>query len=304
MLVITHPNLSGKVELAEDEIVALLGKNGSGKTTLINSIMCDQGKIILDQRDFCSNRDYSVLSAVFQEPRSQILANTLEDELRIMSLYHQVNFEIGRKLMGKYFTHNFFKLSDGFKKRFVISSILSNSPRYVLLDEPLSNLDEAGIKLVTEIIPQGSLVAEHRTGHIMNLANKIYLISEGVVREIDRDKLSDPDFLRKNGLRGFKLESSGGNPGEEILDVNAGIRIKVREREVVCLVGPNGSGKTTTLKKLSGKIYAIFQNPDLQFFQETVEKEVKSLRLLLRLVWTGLRIGTRSLSVQERRCVH
>ncbi|BCS92157.1 ABC transporter ATP-binding protein [Metallosphaera javensis (ex Sakai et al. 2022)] len=279
MLVIAHPYLPGKVELDRDEIVGLVGRNGSGKTTLINSILCQKHNIFLDNADFCESRDYSVVSAIFQEPSSQILASTLEEELRVMSHFHRVDFEIGRRLMGPYFSKDFFKLSDGYKKRFVISSVLSYSPEYLLIDEPLSNLDEEGIKLVLSLIPKGSLISEHRTRYLSSLVERIYLLSNEV-REIDKDKLEDEEFLRKNGLRGFKLDPERGSPGSELLDVQVGPRIRVREGEVVCLVGRNGAGKTTILKRLSRKIYSVFQNLDLQFFRETVEEEVGSEQAL------------------------
>ncbi|MCP6729294.1 MULTISPECIES: ATP-binding cassette domain-containing protein [Metallosphaera] len=273
MLVITHPYLPGKVELERDEIVGLVGRNGSGKTTLINSILCQRHNVFLDDQDFCERKDYSLLSAVFQDPSSQILATTLEDELRLMSHFHHVNFEIGKRLMGPYFSTDFFKLSDGYRKRFVISSVLSYGPEYLLIDEPLSNLDDEGIKLVLGSIPKGSLISEHRTKHLLNLVQRVYLLS-GDVREVDKEKLEDQEFLRRNGLRGFQIEYQRGSPGSEILDVQVGLRLKVRGGEVVCLIGKNGVGKTTILRKLSKKIYSVFQNLDLQFFHETVADEV------------------------------
>ncbi|BFI76807.1 ATP-binding cassette domain-containing protein [Sulfurisphaera ohwakuensis] len=266
--------INDKLVVSDNEIVGLIGKNGSGKTTLIKSSLCldSKAKVVLDGEDFCKNRDYSKLSAVFQDPSTQILALTCEEELKLQSMFHPVDDKIAKEIMGEYFNKDFYTLSDGYKKRFVISTILASRPKYILFDEPFANLDKYAVKLVKSIIPKGSLIAEHRIKEIRDMIDRVYLIKNGDIREIEKEKMYDEDFLRKEGLRGFSLPKIEMELGEELLN-HEGIR--VRESEVVCLVGRNGVGKTTRLKKLVGKIYLVLQNPDLQFFEETVEDEVK-----------------------------
>jgi len=279
MLVIFPSFISGKIELEKNERIALLGKNGSGKTTIIRSILCDgNSKIIIDDNDFCVSKDYSKLSAVLQEPYTQILAETFSEEIAIIRRYHRVNLEIAKKLMNSYFDKKFMQLSDGYKKRYVISSILVSNPEYILLDEPFANLDKNSLEIVKEILPLGSLIAEHRTKEVRDFVDRIYLISNNNIKEVDKEKLFDENFLRENGLRGFKLEKEDNEKlGNIILDtIIDNVNIKLREKEVLCIVGRNGIGKTTLLKKLIGKAYVIFQNPDLQFFYTTVKDEVKS----------------------------
>jgi len=279
MLVIFPSFISCKIELEKNERVALLGKNGSGKTTIIRSILCDgNSKIIIDNEDFCKNTDYSKLSAVLQEPYTQILAETFSEEIAIIRRYHKVNLEIAKKLMNKYFDKKFTQLSDGYKKRYVISSILVSNPQYILLDEPFANLDKNSLAIVKEVLPLGSLIAEHRTKEVRDFVDRIYLISDNNVKEIDKEKLFDENFLKENGLRGFKLKKVEYEKlGNIIMDIIINnINIRLREKEVLCIVGRNGIGKTTLLKKLIGKAYVIFQNPDLQFFYTNVKDEVKS----------------------------
>lgn len=266
--------INDNLKIDKDEIVALIGKNGSGKTTLIKSALCidNKAKVNVDGEDFCKKPDYSKLSAVFQEPSTQILALTCKEEIKLQSLFHPVDENIAIKLMGEYYDKDFYTLSDGYKKRFVISTILTSRPKYVLFDEPFANLDKYAIQLVKASIPKGSLIAEHRIKEIRDIVSRVYLLKNKEIIEIEKDKLYDEEFLRREGLRGFSLPPIETNLGKEILNYD---EIRVREGEVVCLVGRNGIGKTTKLKKLVGKVYLVLQNPDLQFFEETVFDEVK-----------------------------
>ncbi|BFH72354.1 ATP-binding cassette domain-containing protein [Sulfurisphaera javensis] len=266
--------INDKLTINDDEIIGLVGKNGSGKTTLIKNALCLYGnaKVVIDGEDFCKSKDYSKLSAVFQDPSTQILALTCEDELKLQSLFHSVDFKIAKEIMGEYFDKDFYTLSDGYKKRFVISTVVSSKPKHILFDEPFANLDKYAVNLVKSAIPKGSLIAEHRIKEIRDLISRAYLIKNGDIREIDKEKLYDENFLKSEGLRGFSLPKIEMDVGKELLNYEG---IRVRESEVVCLVGRNGIGKTTRLKKLVGKIYLVLQNPDLQFFEETVKVEVK-----------------------------
>jgi energy-coupling factor transporter ATP-binding protein EcfA2 len=279
MLVIFPSFISGKIELDKNERIALLGKNGSGKTTLIRSILCDgNSNIFVDNEDFCKKKDYSKLSAVLQEPYTQILAETFSEEIAIIKRYHKINLDIARKLMYGYFDKKFVQLSDGYKKRYVISSILISNPEYILFDEPFANLDKYSIEIVRGILPLGSLIAEHRTKEVRDFVDRVYLIVDNSVKEIEKEKLFDENFLKENGLRGFRLKKEEDQQlGDTILDtIINNINVKLREKEVLCIVGRNGIGKTTLLKKLVSKAYVIFQNPDLQFFYTTVRDEVKN----------------------------
>ncbi|TRM75557.1 ABC transporter ATP-binding protein [Sulfolobus sp. A20-N-F6] len=282
-----HPTyLSGRIEIDKDEIVGLVGKNGSGKTTLILSALClsdKQSLTIVDGEEFCKMRDYSKFSAVFQDPNSQRLANNCKEEIELMKRFHIVNENIVKKIMDKYYEKDFNTLSDGYKRRYVISTILASNPKYILLDEPFANLDEEGIGIVKEILPKNSLIAEHRIEEIRNIVNRVYLIKENrEVREIDKSKLFDENFLKNEGLRGFKLPKISNKLGDKVLldiEVN-GYKIRVRESEIVCLLGKNGAGKTTLLKKLSSKIFVIFQDLDLQFFYFTVRELLNNNKLV------------------------
>ncbi|WP_449462924.1 ATP-binding cassette domain-containing protein [Tardisphaera miroshnichenkoae] len=274
--------LSGHIEMGDDEVVALLGKSGSGKTTVIKEAMGFGGKAKLGIDGSFSMPPVSreVLAAVMQDPNVQVLGGSCDDELAILSMDHQIDRAMAKAIMGDYCRTDFFRLSDGYKKRMAIATVLCSLPRYVMLDEPLANLDRAATADVLSLVRGGMMVAEHRVKEIRDKVQRAYLIRAGLLVELASDSLYDDEFLRKNGLRGFSVEAHKGNPGEVILDVDVGFRLTVRAGEVLCLYGSNGVGKTTCIKRLVGKAYAVFQNPDLQFFKKSVEEEVGSVHAL------------------------
>ncbi|GGT96520.1 ABC transporter ATP-binding protein [Sulfodiicoccus acidiphilus] len=259
--------------------MALLGKSGSGKTSLIRAAIClkEGPRPVLDGQDFCSSPDYSKVSAVGQEPAWQVLAESSKEELSLISRYHPVDFKVAQNLMGPYFDTPFNRLSDGYKRRFVLSSVLAGEPKYLLLDEPLSNLDDEAVKLVSSSFPSTSLIAEHRVKDLRALVQRAYVI-EGKAKEIELDLLWSERFLKSHGLRGFRVFREKRPLGEVLLSAEVkGIKLEVRKREVLCIVGPNGAGKTTTIRELSRKgVRPVFQSPDLQFFFRTVKDEVGS----------------------------
>lgn len=270
--------------------MGLLGRSGSGKTSLIKSALClNPGRSYLDGEDFCLKPRYDLVSGIFQEPSTQILELTLRRELELMSRFHRVDFSIAQNLMGEYMDQEFFRLSDGYRRRFVLSSVLAVRPTIVLLDEPFSNLDSYASDSLKPLIRKGSLVAEHRISQVRDLLDRVYLIREGGVREIEKDKLYDSSFLRREGLRGFTPELPPRQSGGVLLDSWVrGVRIRVRKGEVVCIVGRNGSGKTTIMKSLVGRVHTVFQNPDLQFFSRTVLQEVGDREVLKRFGLGGM----------------
>ncbi len=288
MLVAEPSLLDGKVELDKDEIVGVFGRNGAGKTTLMMTILClKEGNVTLDGEEFCATPKYSEVGFVSQNPQTQVLGETCKDEIEILSNFTDPDEKVARKLMGDFYNVPFRKLSDGYKKRFVLSSSLSMNPKYVLMDEPFANLDNEGISVLAQVIPNGTMLSEHRVKRTIPLINRSYLIKDGRIVEIDKDYFLDNDFLRKEGLRGFPLEPIEHLETAHVLgEINInGTKASIHRGEILCIEGKNGSGKTTALKRLVGKknTYVIFQNPDLQFFNQTVKEEIGKIETMKRL---------------------
>ena len=139
------------LELASDEIIAILGPSGCGKTTLLRAIAGlqthDSGTIQLNgqyiEQQPCEMRGIGML---FQRPVlfpfKDVLGNILfaykRKKDRNMAEVNTIIEEMGLK--GKE-SQSIETLSGGEAQRVVLIRALLTNPRLMLLDEPLSALD-------------------------------------------------------------------------------------------------------------------------------------------------------------------
>ena len=146
----------------------------------------------------------------------------------------------------------------------------------MILDEPTSNLDADGVKVLIKIIKKikdrgiSIIISEHRLEPFNEVVNRFLYIDRGMLREVwskeDFERL-DNESLSKLGLRPKTINKSTKNKksNDLILDIESlsfhykktklgieDINLKLYTGEVVSLLGNNGAGKTTLCKVISG----------------------------------------------------
>lgn len=191
-----------EIEIAEGEIVTLIGANGAGKSTILNTIAGlqrpDQGEIVYQGADLARLNAHDVVKlgvALVPEGR-RIFGNlTVYENLRLAGF--QVNrdeIEERIKLVYGYFPRLEERrnqlgdtLSGGEQQMLAVGRALVTGGRFMLLDEPSMGLAPILVQHIFEILReinrQGTtiLLVEQNAHMALKLANRGYVLETGNV---------------------------------------------------------------------------------------------------------------------------
>ena len=161
---LSNVNLSIK----RGEFVAIIGQNGAGKTTLakhlIQILTPTTGSVFINGENIKSKNSIEltkVIGYVFQDPDNQIFSNTVYKELEFGLKNINLN-EAERKqrietalmltgLAGKEEEHPF-SLGKGERQMIAVASILVMQPDILVIDEPTTGQDWAGINRMMSLV--------------------------------------------------------------------------------------------------------------------------------------------------------
>ncbi|MGI9475678.1 MAG: peptidase domain-containing ABC transporter [Hyphomicrobiaceae bacterium] len=203
---LNEPALRGvSFEAKPGELVAITGDSGSGKSTLLKVILglyrLQAGSIAIDGLD---TRQFDIAelrhSIGYAPQKTAIFSGSIADNVRladptaslsdvrraldrigVLSTVDALGDGLDTKLIG----NDEHRFADGFLRQIVLArAFLQPSPLY-LLDEPASELDDAGdlnlMKALGELKGQATiLMSTHRPSH-MKLADRVVLLRSGVV---------------------------------------------------------------------------------------------------------------------------
>lgn len=228
----TTPALDGVTLSIEDgEVVGLAGPTGAGKTTLCLALVGLvphatggdlQGSVTLGGRDSSTSTlgellapldaDRALVAVTFQDPESQIVGMTVEEDLafgpeNLGVPREEIGRRIGEALEFVRLAHLRsafpYALSGGQKQRVAIAAALVMRPRLLILDEPTSELDPQGRAEIFELLGRlaatgdyAVLVVEHALDDLAAAVNRLVVLEHGqiqfdappeqVLRHVDR----------------------------------------------------------------------------------------------------------------------
>jgi len=312
-------------KVRKGEALAILGRSASGKTTLaycLSGIIPNRisgtvsGSIVADGEELIGKpiREFNkAIGIVLQNYELQIFGLTVEEDLEL-SLCDGDDERLEWALeffdLKKYRDYYVHELSGGLKHRLVLASTIVTNPKYVILDDPVANLDWKSKKMVANMIRilkengKGVIVLGRRLKGLEDVIDKVLYLLGGAT-ENGNICLSDTTGLNINAPP--KL-----NDDRHVVEFNQvyykysseyvlkNISLKIKRGEILSVMGPNGSGKTTLMKHIIGllkpckgsvlvngidtrkasparmarHVGMVFQDPEKYFVSETVWDEV------------------------------
>jgi ABC-type multidrug transport system ATPase subunit len=187
------------------EIIGLLGRNGSGKSTLLKIIfgLVDVSNKCIRIDNVSKNNSKITSEEISYLHQDQFIPNYLSVKKTIslsIDKQNRVKFcedEFIQTLLNRKVKH----LSSGELRYLEIKTILFNSSKFVLLDEPFNGLSPKMIEFVNEMIKndsykKGIIVTDHNYQNIIDIARRLILLKDGKLHNIsNKEELVAKGYL-------------------------------------------------------------------------------------------------------------
>jgi polar amino acid transport system ATP-binding protein len=195
------------LELAEHEVVCLIGASGSGKSTLLRCVNLlepiDQGRIVLAGEEITGakvdlNRVRRGIGIVFQAfnlfPHMSVLDNVTLGPRKALGLSKVEATARADELLARFGLSDKRddypdRLSGGQQQRVAIVRALAMQPGLLLLDEVTSALDPELVaevlNVIRELAAEGMtmLIATHEMSFARDVAHRVCFLDDGVILE-------------------------------------------------------------------------------------------------------------------------
>ncbi|RQH05302.1 polyamine ABC transporter ATP-binding protein [Paraburkholderia dinghuensis] len=192
------------LNIAKNELFALLGSSGCGKSTLLRMLAgletATSGRIFVDGEDLASLPPYRrPVNMMFQSyalfPHMSVESNVAfglkQEGVPKNEIKERVADALNLVQMSRYGQRKPHQLSGGQQQRVALARSLVKRPKLLLLDEPMSALDKkirqkTQLELVNiiEKVDVTCVMVTHDQEEAMTMANRLAVMSEGRIMQI------------------------------------------------------------------------------------------------------------------------
>ncbi len=224
----------------------------------------------------------NVMAAAYGHTKAGVLRSVLRtpgmrrEEREIERLAEERLGFFGDRLVGYRWRQPAYSLSYANRRRLEIARATAAQPKLLLLDEPAAGMNPVETHEITELIArlreEGGytiLVIEHDMHVVEGISDRVVAldhgvkIAEGSFEEVATDPRVVEAYLGTSAAA--HMSANGSAPLLRLEGVNTyygqmhilqDVDLEVGEGELVCLLGGNASGKSTTLKTILGIVPA------------------------------------------------
>ena len=188
------------------DYIALIGSNGAGKSTFVKLIL-NQLKPNKGEIDFRQNIKYSEIGYVPQLDTSKNLEFPITVfELVSLALFskdkrgfnrlsnddkNKINEALNLVKMTDYHKNLYSELSGGQRQRVLIAKTLVSTPKFLILDEPMTGIDKESKEALFELLNHINkdhgvtiLMITHDLEEVRKNVNKIFIVEEHKIKEV------------------------------------------------------------------------------------------------------------------------
>ena len=189
------------IECKTGEVVAILGRNGCGKSTLLR---------IIFGTDSAENKFIKIGSEII---------NTITDEIKYLpqDSFLPLSFKVSKAIrlmvpgrMSEFYDDDLISrikndriknLSGGELRYLEVKLLLFSDCKFVLMDEPFSNLapvlvEKIIILIKEELKSKGIIITDHNYREVIELADKLYVLKGGATSRVtSHNSLVDAGYI-------------------------------------------------------------------------------------------------------------
>jgi len=188
------------VKIAENEIVAIMGRNGAGKSSLLRAIAGvsknSSGSVKvcgLDSQKLHGKVRRETIGFIPQEPSDLLYGQSVKQECEQADIDNQIPLGTTDKILAQLVPgisgHAHPRdLSEGQRLGLALSVVLSSNPKLLILDEPTRGLDYQAkrvlIKILIEfarVFNRSVVIATHDVELVAELASRTIFIADGEI---------------------------------------------------------------------------------------------------------------------------